>query len=240
MTSTRAPRFLPQATRATLHVLRGELNILAGAAQAGADPASRRAVLRIGQLADELEWRLFVAAKTPVPTTTLDLSKLAGGVALEMQAAGYPVALSVTTASVRPVPVVGNDWLVCEILNLLIAQALNQVWGSAERAGTPVTLAVSARPRAAQTRAVQTHAVPMHAVSLTWHGELEGALRRVPVATLFRPVEEQPGAVRGFALGLYAANLLAERLGGRVTFTRSLQQSQCRTRLILPAPRSEA
>lgn len=230
MTSTRAPRFLPQATRATLHVLRGELNILAGAAQAGADPASRRAVLRIGQLADELEWRLFVAAKTPVPTTTLDLGRLAGEVALEMQAAGYPVALSVTTASVRPVQVVGNDWLVREILNLLIAQALNQVWGSAERTGTPVTLAVSARPRAAQ----------MHAVSLTWHGELEGALRRVPVATLFRPVEEQPGAVRGFALGLYAANLLAERLGGRVTFARSLKQSQCRTRLILPAPRSEA
>lgn len=235
MTSTRAPRFLPQATRATLHVLRGELNILAGAAQAGADPASRRAVLRIGQLADELEWRLFVAAKTPVPTTTLDLGQLAGEVALEMQAAGYPVALSVTTASVRPVQVVGNDWLVREILNLLIAQALNQVWGSAERAGTPVTLAVSARPPAAQMRAAQTRAV-----SLTWRCELEGALRRVPVATLFRPVEEQPGAVRGFALGLYAANLLAERLGGRVTFTRSLQQSQCRTRLILPAPRSEA
>ena len=89
-------------------------------------------------------------------------------------------------------------------------------------------------------QAEQTHAVPMHAVSLTWHGELEGALQHVPVATLFRPVEEQPGAVRGFALGLYAANLLAERLGGRVTFTRSLKQRQCRTRLILPAQRSEA
>lgn len=230
MTARREPRFLPQATRATLHALRGELNILAGTVGAHEDMASHRAMLRIGQLADELEWRLFVSGKSPIACTALNLERLVADVAGEMQAAGSPVALSVTGSSAKPVTVWANDWLVREILGMLLGQALNQVLSAEEGAGGLVTLAVSARSRAVHGRAV----------SLTWSCHLERPLRRVPLPALFRPVEEQPGWLRGFALGLYGADLLAQRLGGRVTFERRLKQSQCRSRLILPAPRSEA
>lgn len=226
MTATRTPRFLPKATRATLHALRGELNILAGAGALRADADSRRAVLRIGQLADELEWRLFVSDRAPVSIGTLDLRALAAEVALELQAAGYPLAWAETGAGGKPIPVAGNAWLVREALNLLSLQALHHLWsGAAPEADAPVIVSTSARARA---------------VILTWRGELEGPLRRVPVRTFFRPVEEQPGAVRGFALGLYSAQLLATRLGGRVTFERRLALRQCRSRLSLPEPRSEA
>lgn len=116
MTARREPRFLPQATRATLHALRGELNILAGPVAAHEDAASRRAMLRIGQLADELEWRLFVSGKSPIACTALNLERLVADVAGEMQASGSPVALSITGSSARPVTVWANDWLVREIL----------------------------------------------------------------------------------------------------------------------------
>lgn len=230
MTAIRDPRFLPNATRATLHALRGELNILAGTVGAREDTTSRRAVLRIGQLADELEWRLFVSRKSPIACTALNLERLVAEVAGEMQASGSPVALSVTGSRAKPVTVWANEWLVREILGMLLGQALNQVLSAEEGAGGLVTLAVSARSGAA-------HGL---AVSLTWSCQLEGLLRRVPLPAFFRPVEEQPGWLRGFALGLYGADLLARRLGGRVTFERRLKQSQCRSRLILPAARTEA